>query len=238
MPEDSAGLRPADIIASRRNTPRKPQQERGRLRFETILDALESLLAETDWDQIGYYQLVERAGIPAASIYHYFPSKPALAMGLADRYAEHFRDASKVIAEEGVVRRWQDLVAILQKRAVVYYNSHPAAMKLLLGSQPFMEIRHSDSTTNRIVSDRNFRTFRRMYKLPPIDDPQRKFLIGVAIGDAVWRTSFDEHGFITPEYEDEAIAAVVAFLRTFLPEDLEVATARDPGDDRRPGDGR
>lgn len=207
--------------APRRTTPRKPSQERGRARYEAILDVLESLLAETDWDQIGYYQLVERAGMPAASIYHFFPTKSALFTALAERYFQHFRDSSRTFCETCSFPRWQDFVAHNHKGAVEYYNTHQAAMKLILGSQPFMEIRQSDENTNRVISNIVLEAFRRMYELPYIQDPSRKFLIVMAIADAVWRTSLDEHGYITPVYEEEATRAVIAFCRTFLPEELE-----------------
>jgi AcrR family transcriptional regulator len=224
MPDDaSAGRESARRPGKgRRSTPRRPLQERGRARYEAILDVLESLLAETDWDQIGYYQIVERARMPAASIYHFFPSKNALVMALAERYFEHFRAASQAPLAGAGFPRWQDFLAARQKAAVDYYNGRPAAMKLILGSQPFMEIHRQDSNTNRIVSTQTLEAFRRMYELPYIHDPDRKFLIAVAIGDAVWRTSFAEHGFITPIYEEDATRAVIAFYRTFLPEDLEL----------------
>lgn len=216
MAEDASGRR-----ASRRTTARKPLQERGRARYEAILDVLEALLVENDWDQIGYYQIVERAGMPAASIYHFFPSRNALVGALADRYFEHFRREAQRFTAHCNFPRWQDFVAAGHRVTVEYYNSHPAAMKLILGSQPFMEIHRSDSTTNRIITDETVESFRRMYELPYIQDPHRKFLIVLAIGDAVWRTSLDEHGHITPVYAEEATRAVIAYFRTFLPEDLE-----------------
>ncbi|HLZ82234.1 MAG TPA: TetR/AcrR family transcriptional regulator [Caulobacteraceae bacterium] len=216
MAESASGRR-----ALRRTTARKPLQERGRARYEAILDVLEGLLAESDWDQIGYYQIVERAGMPAASIYHFFPSRNALAGALADRYFEHFRQEAQSFTATCNYPRWQDFVAAGHRVTVEYYNSHPAAMKLILGSQPFMEIHRSDSTTNRIITNETVESFRRMYELPYIQDPHRKFLIVLAIGDAVWRTSLDEHGYITPVYEEEATRAVIAYFRTFLPEDLE-----------------
>lgn len=206
---------------ARRTTPRKPLQERGRARYEAILDVLELLLAETDWDRIGYYQIVERAGMPAASVYHFFPSRNALVMALADRYFEHFRQEAQRFTARCDFPRWQDFVAAGHRVSVEFYNSHPAAMKLILGSQPFMEIHQSDSSVNRIVTDLMVGAFRRMYELPYIQDPHRKFLIVLAIGDAVWRTSLDEHGYITPVYQEEATRAVIAYFRTFLPEDLQ-----------------
>src|SRR5580658_9370071 len=110
MPDDTRAARQGQGRQSmgRRSTPRRPLQERGRARYEAILDVLESLLAETDWDQIGYYQIVERAGMPAASIYHFFPSKSALVMALAERYFEHFRTASQASLVDARFPRWQD----------------------------------------------------------------------------------------------------------------------------------
>lgn len=223
MPDDPRAARQDASRQStvRKTTPRKPLQQRGRARYEAILDVLESLLAETDWEQIGYYQIVERAGMPAASVYHFFPSRTALVMALADRYFEHFRTEAQAYAADANFPRWQDFFAAGIRSSVEYYNSHPAAMKLILGSQPFMEIHHGDSTTNRIITGRTLEAFRRMYELPYLQDPHRKFLIALAIADAVWRTSFDEHGYITPVYEEESTRAVIAYLRTFLPEDLE-----------------
>ena len=223
MAESAASQR-----APRRTTPRKPLQERGRARYETILDVLEALLAETDWDQIGYYQIVERAGMPAASIYHFFPSKGALATALADRHFQHFRQEAQRFTADCNYPRWQDFVAAGHRVTVEYYNSHPAAMKLILGAQPFMEIHRSDATTNQIITGETVDSFRRMYELPYIQDPHRKFLIMLAIGDAVWRTSLDEHGYITPAYAEEATRAVIAYFRTFLPEDLQPKQDADP----------
>jgi AcrR family transcriptional regulator len=221
MPDDQSERRTSRATGPRRTMPRKPLQERGRARYDAILDVLESLLAETDWDQIGYYQIVERAGMPAASIYHFFPSKNAMVTALTDRYFDHFRQEAQRFTAQCDFPRWQDFVAAGHRVTVEYYNSHPAAMKLILGSQPFMEIHRSDSTTNRIVTEQTVEAFRRMYELPYIQDPHRKFLIVLAIGDAVWRTSLDEHGYITPIYEEEATRAVIAYFRTFLPEDME-----------------
>jgi AcrR family transcriptional regulator len=222
MAEGATGQR-----APRRTTPRKPLQERGRARYEAILDVLEALLAETDWDQIGYYQIVERAGMPAASIYHFFPSKNALAMALADRYFVHFRQEAERFTANCAFPRWQDFIAAGHRVTVEYYNNHPAAMKLILGAQPFMEIHRSDSTTNQIITGETVDSFRRMYELPYIQDPHRKFLIMLAIGDAIWRTSLDEHGYITPVYAEEATRAAIAYFRTFLPEDLQ--PRQEPG---------
>jgi AcrR family transcriptional regulator len=216
VPVDSSELHPA-----RRAEPRRPRQERGRVRVEALLDALESLIAERDFDEIGYYDIVQRAGMSAASVYHFFPSKDAVFMALAERYFNHFQASAERRTRSVAPKNWQDLLAARHQAAVEYYNSHKAAMKLIFGNQPFLEIRSADLDSNRAISNHRLEEFRRVYDLPNVKDVAQKFLTAVTISDAIWRVSFIEHGHITPWYAEEAIRATVAYFRTFLPEHLE-----------------
>jgi AcrR family transcriptional regulator len=203
-----------------RAVPRRPLQERGRVRYEALLDAAEALLSERDLDDIGYYEIVKRAGMPAASAYHFFPTKSAIFMALAERYFEHFvLDATRIPRKAWP--HWQDLLTTMHRRAAAYYNGHKAAMKLILGAQPFLELQQADSSTNHKISAQILETLRAIYELPFIKDAERRFLVAIAISDGIWRSSFSEFGRITPEYQAEGVRAVVAYMRTFLPEHLE-----------------
>jgi AcrR family transcriptional regulator len=185
-----------------------------------MLDAAEALLSEHELDMIGYYEIVKRAGMPAASAYHFFPTKSAIFMALAERYFEHFiSEATKVPRKSWP--HWQDLLATMHRNAADYYNDHKAAMKLILGAQPFLEVQQADSSTNKKISAQIQQVLRTMYELPFIRDAERRFLVAIAISDGIWRLSFSEFGYITPEYEAEGVRAVVAYMRTFLPEHLE-----------------
>lgn len=204
----------------RRKTPRQPLQERGRARFEALVDALEALLAEQEPDQIGLYQIAERAGMPPASAYHFFPTKNAAFLALAERYLEHFRRTGlqPIDVAEG---SWQDAFRAGHGRAVAYYNAHPPAMKLLFGAQPLLEISFADNTANQDIANQVLGEFHRAFHLPFIRNPERKFLIGMAIADTIWRISFQENRMITPDYAEEATRATIAYFRTFLPDNLE-----------------
>ena len=185
-----------------------------------MLDAAEALLSEHQVDEIGYYEIVKRAAMPAASAYHFFPTKSAIFMALAERYFEHFiSEATKVPRQRWP--HWQELIATMHRNAADYYNGHKAAMKLILGAQPFLEVQQADSSTNRKISAQIHEELRTKYELPFIKDAERRFLVAIAISDGIWRSSFSESGRITPEYEAEGVRAVVAYMRTFLPEHLE-----------------
>ncbi len=45
-------------------------------------------------DDIGLYQIAEEAGVPPASTYHFFPTKDAAFLALAQRYLDGFVAAS------------------------------------------------------------------------------------------------------------------------------------------------
>ncbi len=199
--------------------PRTPRQERGRARYEALLDAAEALLAEAEIAEIGFYEIVKRAGMPAASAYHFFPAKSAIFMALAERYFAHFI-ARAARGPSRAHPRWQDFLGEEHDAAVAYYNSHKGAMKLILGAQPFLELQLADSAANSAVSAQMLERFRAAYAVPPVEGIDNKFLIAVAIADGIWRASFTRFGRIVPSYADEARRALVAYFRTFLPEHL------------------
>jgi AcrR family transcriptional regulator len=55
-----------------------------------VLDAAESLMAEQGYDAASVAALVERAGVPPSSIYHYFGSKEGVLLAVMERGAERF----------------------------------------------------------------------------------------------------------------------------------------------------
>ena len=205
---------------SSRLSPRQPRQDRSRARYEALLDTVEAMLVEQLPEDIGFYQIAERAGMAAASVYHLFPTKGAVFLALAGRYFEQFLNGAVFGEKPASITTWQDYVRERHERAIAFYNANPPAMKLILGAQPFLEITSADSSVNKEVSRRSFEQLSTLFHTPLIENPEQKFLISLSISDAVWRLSFMEHGRITPDYAAQASKAVIAYLRTFLPEDL------------------
>ena len=63
---------------------------RGARSREAVLDAAERLMAEQGYEAATVAALVEEAGIPASSIYHYFGSKEGVLLAVMERGAERF----------------------------------------------------------------------------------------------------------------------------------------------------
>jgi AcrR family transcriptional regulator len=66
-------------------------QNRSRERIEQILAAAEPLVAETGLEGLKMRELARRAGLPIASLYHYFPSSSSIVRAIAIRYLDSLR---------------------------------------------------------------------------------------------------------------------------------------------------
>src|SRR5919197_2726038 len=72
-----------DVVPNRRG-------ERSR---EAVLDAAERVMAERGYEAATVASLVEEAGVPASSIYHYFGSKEGVLLAVMERGAQRFHEA-------------------------------------------------------------------------------------------------------------------------------------------------
>jgi len=89
-------IRPHDRMSRRSD----PQQDRSRARQRALLDAAEEILGEVGADGLKMREVARRANLPIASVYHYFPSAPALIRTLVERMLDELR----TILVAGVVR--------------------------------------------------------------------------------------------------------------------------------------
>ena len=203
-----------------RGHPRRPSRARGVVRYQALLDATEALLEAHDPQDVGLYQIAKTAGVPPASVYHFFPTKGAAFLGLAERYIEGFRQLSDQPVEAARLKSWQDLLAVSHERGVAYYNTHLPALKILLGGHPNWDVRQADLSYNAEMAREGYGYYDDVFHMPHVADAERMFLIAVGIADAVWAISYLRHGRITDEYAADALAACVAYCRMFLPEQV------------------
>ncbi len=83
----------ADKLLNRR----LPSQQRGKVRYDLILDTAAKVIAEKGCDGLKMSDIVERAGIPFGSLYQYFADKTAVIGSLAER---HNLESRKCVAKE------------------------------------------------------------------------------------------------------------------------------------------
>lgn len=211
--------------------PRKPLQKRSRERFELLLNATDHLLATRPLDEIGLYDIAERAAMPAASVYHFFPSREAAFAALAERYLEQLDELNgrplRLTRDHG----WQDQFTMTMRRSIKFYNDHPVFMSLVLGGAVSAEVRQRDLEFNRRYAEGAYERMNGTFIMPYLSDAPMRFYVLLGIFDGMATASYGRFGRVTDEYRDELIRAVIAYFRTFLPEVLQ---RREDHDAMRP----
>lgn len=202
--------------------PRLPARARGIHRYGLLLDATDALLAECHVDDIGLYAIAERASVPPASVYHFFPTIDAAFYALAQRYLQAFLELFAQPVEPEAFSSWLGLLARDQKMSADFFNQHPAAMKLFLGRYGGEETRKADLDFNRASGLGIWKRLRFAFQMPMIADPARKFTNMLSMQDALWASSFAEFQYITDEYVEEAHRVRDAYLRLYFPEVIKL----------------
>lgn len=203
--------------------PRTPIRKRGIERFEHLLDCVAALIGEFPDDDISLAQVAERAGVPIASVYHFFPNRNAAFVALAQRYHRHLAQMS-IIEGPSAPRRWQDVFEFRLRRSAAYLNSEPAALRLFMGFGVSVDVRNTDVAGNAALAERRAVYLREAYDIPVMPDLEHRIAISLALIDGIWALSYSNHKCITDEYLDEAVLAAVTYLRCYLPEYLQLKT--------------
>jgi AcrR family transcriptional regulator len=103
---------------------------RGARSREAVLDAAERLIAEQGYEAAALSTLVQEAGLPASSIYHYFGSKEGVLLAVMERGAERFF-ADLPIAERRAGSQREHLEALLSS-ALAALERHPDFLRILV----------------------------------------------------------------------------------------------------------
>lgn len=197
--------------------PRAPTRGRGVIRYAALVEATEQLLLEHSSDDIGLYQIAERAGVPPASVYHFFPTKEAAFLALTQQYLEAFGDIGRRPIPADALQSWQALFAWDQRQAVDYYNANGPAAKLLLGGFGGEEIRQTNRQWNEAAARGMLDRLQQLFIWPSSPNEERMLYVQIELLDTIWRISYLRHGLITDDYYREALDASLAYCRLYLP---------------------
>lgn len=201
---------------------RQPKRKSGEIRFNLLLDALDTLLIDHNVQDVGIYLIAEQAGIPTASVYHFFPNKEAALLALAKKHHLALEQLAIELPATAPTS-WQEMVSGKIERAAIYYNNHRSTLRLFYGAGMTTEIKSIDLSQTMMLADRRMALFEHYFHMPEIPDLRRSLALSIAIVDGVFGLSYSQHNSITPEFVREAQRASIAYLRTWLPEILPVA---------------
>lgn len=199
-----------------RAAPARGVQRRSLERVQAILDAAEALLCEKGYEGATLKAIGERAGIPTASLYHYFADRHEVDAELAQRHLRELDARLSAAVTNTELRTLRDAVAAVVDPYLASFREHPAFVQLwFAGRSPTL------SETVRVFDEaqaKRFWSFLIEQELIGADTPQLvvhlAFEAGIALFDVAFRLS--------PTGDDTTIDEVrrliTAYLQTYEPQ--------------------
>ena len=200
-------------------SPRKPRAS-SQARIASILQAVRAELAEQGAAALSIYSVAERAGIPPSSVYHFFPSVPALLEALTAEVHAAFRACLQEPVEHAALRDWRDLSRIVETRMLRTYAADPAALQLILAQHGLTEVTQADRRHDIELGRQLQQLFARHFQLPPLPTDIEIFTLALELGDRIYASSVQEHGHITARMAEEGMRVFDAYLALYLPPHL------------------
>lgn len=190
---------------------RQPRQQRARARFDQVVQCAEVLLADEGLAGFSIPAVAERLGYTRASIYKFFPTPYAVLNELARRHLDALESRLRRLAPAVVTEPWPEALRGMTLEAAAFYNAHAVARLLILGGPVSDDsYRAQELTMQRLGGIARDLLLVRGIRLPT-SKPDAAMLL-VDLGTTCFRVSQFLHGRITPEYQEEAVYAMQAYL--------------------------
>jgi len=196
--------------------PEPHRQARGRRRIEAILDAADRVILRQQSTALSLPDVAGEAGLPVASLYHYFPTPAAVQVALARRYLLALEALAAQPLAHGELTQWADISRHHARQAIGFYNAHPVAMRLLFGPESGWQIRGADLESGARVGRIYCRKLVQHFVVAQSPALEQAFAVGVVISDSIWSLSFARHGRIEPGMAEEAMRARLAYLQLYV----------------------
>lgn len=203
------------LLKTRRSGP----HIRGIARRELLLSAARALLEEREIDEISLGDVASRAGVPKGSAYHFYEDIKDLYGALLAVTEEEVLKTQRLPITEPV-RQWSDVVRILIRRGVEFYNSNRPSCQLQISPKTPPELKLRDRRSDLALGTIYQQQMGAFFELPPLPNASQVFFRAVEIADLMFGLSVLETGKITPEMGLEAERATIAYLATYLPAKL------------------
>ena len=190
-------------------------QRRGVERVQAILDAAEELLAEQGYEAATLKAIGERAGIPTASVYHYFADRYQVDAELAQRHARRLNERVTAAQANSRARTLRGAIDAVIDPQVAYLRENPSIIPLwFVGRSSTLDELVSPYDESwaeylwRFLIERNFLR---------ADTPKDVVQLAYEAGDRLFDIAFQR----CPQGDDatinEARRLVTAYLETYAP---------------------
>ena len=196
---------------------RRPRQARGKEKFDRILRSADALVVENGAEDLSLYDVAEHAEVAVGSVYHFFPSKHAVLLALIEHYDQQFEKLVGLPLEDGAPGAWQDVLWQQTERSRHYINATPGALIMILGSGQTWATRMRDAVGDMEIARSMATAVERHFQLPDNPPPIKLLFNAIRMLEALWATSYIEHGEVTDEWAAETQKAQCAYLGLYWP---------------------
>ncbi|MEV6201576.1 TetR/AcrR family transcriptional regulator [Streptomyces sp. NPDC051771] len=182
-------------------------------RRRAILDAAEALLGEQGYEAATLKAVGERAGIPVASMYHYFPDRHQVDAELLRHHLQRIEGhltTSLEGSEPSTLREAADAVIDPMRD---YFRRHPSCVELWFSGR--------SETVTQLVREFDaaqadfFWRFLVEHGLMPADTPRLVMQLAFDVGNRLFDTAFRQSPAGDDATIDELRRMVTAYLETY-----------------------
>lgn len=197
------------------NAPATPVQRRGVKRYQTLLRAAEELLGEQGYEAATLKAIGARAGIPIASVYHYFSDRHQVDAELLRRHLDDMGQRVDGALADSDARTLREVVDIVIDTMLAQYREHPSFIELWFAgrSSVLSELARAYDASRaekllRLLTERN---------LIRADTPQLVLQTAIEAADRLFDAAFRHSPNGDDAVVDEARRLVTAYLETYAP---------------------
>ncbi|GHF54824.1 TetR family transcriptional regulator [Streptomyces mashuensis] len=197
-------------------TPARPgAQRRGTERRRAILHAAETLLAEQGYDAATLKAIGERAGIPIASMYHYFADRYEVDAELLRWHLSELDTLIGAALDDPGTRTLRQAVDVVIDLLLGYFRRHGSCTALWFAG------RHStlDELVRAFDETQAERLRRHLVERGVLsaETPRLALLLAFEVGTRLFDTAFRRSPTGDDATIDEARRLVTAYLETYAP---------------------
>jgi AcrR family transcriptional regulator len=191
----------------------RPVQRRGVERRRAILDAAEALLGEQGYEAATLKAIGERAGIPVASMYHYFSDRHQVDAELLQRHADEIDRLIGAGLENPGLDSLRDVTDVVIDCERDYFRHHPSCTELWFSGR--------SSTVNDLVRGFDEAQAERVWRLLVergllrADTPLLALQLAFEAGNRLFEIAFRRSRAGDDAALAEARRMVTAYLETY-----------------------
>ena len=194
---------------------KKSLQARGIERRRKLLDSARVLLSSRELDALTLSDVARHAKVAKGSAYFFYSDIEDLYAKLQTAQHEELIEILRQPVRQRV-RRWQDMVSVLNARGMEYYAANPAARQLQIGPKTSPMLKMRDRQSDVALGSLYENHIDTYFVLPDLPERSRVFFRAVEIADLMFSLSVLECGTITPAMCAEADRAAIAYLESYL----------------------